>query len=143
MPKTWRAEKRSWRSQPVVQIAAGIAVMLCLLAIARSWWGTRLDSFTIDEPWHIVAGTTYARTGDYTLNPEHPPLVKLWVGTTAPAEPNTPTSPARGAPRRAPGQASAIGATGASGSAGCRHRASACWTGWRASGPDGPPRSAG
>ena len=42
--------------------------------------GTRLDSFTIDEPWHIVAGASYVRTGDFRLNPEQPPLVKLWVG---------------------------------------------------------------
>src|SRR5688500_17196280 len=63
-----------------------LLLALVLLAVLRSHAGTRLDSFTIDEPWHVVAGTTYARTGDYTLNPEHPPLVKLWVGATAPAD---------------------------------------------------------
>ena len=65
---------------------SALIVLLALLAIARSAIGTRLDSFTVDEPWHIVAGTTYARTGDFALNPEHPPLVKLWVGATAPAD---------------------------------------------------------
>ena len=65
---------------------SALIVLLALLAIARSAIGTRLDSFTVDEPWHIVAGTTYARTGDFALNPEHPPLVKLWVGATAPAK---------------------------------------------------------
>ena len=49
-------------------------------AIARSSIATRLDSFTIDEGYHIGAGVAYVRTGDFRLNPEHPPLVKLWTG---------------------------------------------------------------
>jgi hypothetical protein len=59
---------------------AALMMLLCLLAVGRSALGTRLDSFTIDEPWHVVAGTHYVRTGDFHLNPEQPPLVKLWVG---------------------------------------------------------------
>lgn len=67
---------------------SGIAllVLIALLAVARSSLGTRLDSFTVDEPWHIVAGTSYARGGDFTLNPEHPPLAKLWVGAGMPGD---------------------------------------------------------
>jgi 4-amino-4-deoxy-L-arabinose transferase-like glycosyltransferase len=57
---------------------------LVLLAVLRSHAGTRLDSFTIDEPWHIVAGASYVETGDWRLNPEHPPLTKLWVGAFMP-----------------------------------------------------------
>jgi hypothetical protein len=49
-------------------------------AILRSGVATRLDSFNIDEAYHIGAGTAYVQTGDFRLNPEHPPLVKLWVG---------------------------------------------------------------
>jgi hypothetical protein len=65
---------------------AGVLALVALIAlcILRSATGTRLDSFTVDEPWHIVAGTSYARTGDFSLNPEHPPLVKVWVGATMP-----------------------------------------------------------
>ncbi len=67
---------------------AGLAIALLLLLVAlsigRSALGSRLDSFTVDEPWHIVAGATYARTGEFHLNPEHPPLVKLWVGGALP-----------------------------------------------------------
>ena len=59
-------------------------MILALLAVARSAVGTRLDGFTVDEPWHIVAGATYARGGGFHLNPEHPPLVKLWVGAWMP-----------------------------------------------------------
>ena len=36
------------------------------------------------EPWHITAGVAYLRTGEYYLNPEHPPLVKLIAGLAAP-----------------------------------------------------------
>jgi Bacterial transcriptional activator domain len=60
-------------------------VLLTIAAISRSAIGTRLDSVTVDEPWHIVAGTEYVRTGDFRLNPEHPPLVKLWVGAAMPS----------------------------------------------------------
>lgn len=49
-------------------------------AILRSNVATRLDSFTYDEAYHIGAGVSYVRTGDFRLNPEHPPLVKLWTG---------------------------------------------------------------
>ena len=67
---------------------AGSALLLLLvgLCVLRSAVGTRLDSFTVDEPWHIVAGTAYVRTGDFHLNPEHPSLVKLWVGSAMPGE---------------------------------------------------------
>jgi hypothetical protein len=62
------------------------ASFLCILAlviaaaIVRSAVVTSLDSFTVDEAYHIGAGVSYVRTGDFRLNPEHPPLVKLWVG---------------------------------------------------------------
>lgn len=47
------------------------------LGVLRSSIATRLDGFSVDEPYHIVAGVSYVRTGDFRLNPEHPPLVKL------------------------------------------------------------------
>lgn len=50
----------------------------------RSAIATRLDAFTIDEPYHITAGVSYWRLGDYRLNPEHPPLVKTWVALFLP-----------------------------------------------------------
>ena len=65
-------------------LSLSLLVLLALLAVGRSALGTRLDSFTVDEPWHIVAGTAYVRGGERHLNPEHPPLVKLWVGEAMP-----------------------------------------------------------
>lgn len=61
-----------------------LVVLLSLLAVWRSAIGTAQDGFSIDEPWHIVAGTSYARGEGYHLNPEHPPLVKRWVGAWMP-----------------------------------------------------------
>ena len=57
-------------------------VLLLLVggAILRSAIATRLDDFTYDEAYHIAAGTSYVQRADFRLNPEHPPLVKLWVG---------------------------------------------------------------
>ncbi len=59
-------------------------VALVLAALVRSAVGTQLDSLTVDEPWHITAGVEYVRTGDFRLNPEHPPLVKLVAGLAMP-----------------------------------------------------------
>ena len=61
-----------------------LVVLLVALTVVRSHCGTRLDGWTRDEPWHVVAGTSYVRYGDYRLNNEHPPLVKLWAGAWAP-----------------------------------------------------------
>src|SRR5664279_3899423 len=57
-----------------------LAILLICLAILRSRIATRLDSFTEDEAYHIAAGATYVKYADCRINPEHPPLVKLWVG---------------------------------------------------------------
>src|ERR1700751_1109507 len=64
-----------WMAQPRVFLA--LCIVLTAVGMFRSSWATRLDGFTIDEPWHITAGVAYSRTGEYYLNPEHPPLVKL------------------------------------------------------------------
>ncbi len=59
------------------------AAILCLIiaAIIRSSITTSLDSFTFDEAYHIGAGAAHIQTGDFRLNPEQPPLTKLWVGS--------------------------------------------------------------
>lgn len=67
-----------------VSVIALVLLGLTFCAIVRSHLATRLDGYTIDEAYHITAGVAYARTGDYRLNPEHPPLVKLWVGAWFP-----------------------------------------------------------
>jgi 4-amino-4-deoxy-L-arabinose transferase-like glycosyltransferase len=59
--------------------------LLLALAVGHTLWATSLDSFTIDEPYHIAAGASYLRWGDYRVNPEHPPLVKLVAALAEPA----------------------------------------------------------
>ncbi|MGB8536112.1 MAG: glycosyltransferase family 39 protein [Acidobacteriaceae bacterium] len=61
----------------------GLALLLAL-ALGHSLWATSLDGFTVDEPYHIAAGASYVRWGDYRLNPEHPPLVKLIAALAVP-----------------------------------------------------------
>src|SRR5277367_1750197 len=58
-----------------------LGLLLVALAIVRSAISTRLDGFTIDEAYHIAAGVSYVKYHDFRINPEHPPLVKLWVGS--------------------------------------------------------------
>lgn len=62
-----------------------LTLLLLLSAVLHTLWATSLDSFTIDEPYHITAGATYLRWHDYRINPEHPPLVKLVVALAEPA----------------------------------------------------------
>ncbi|WP_375446793.1 hypothetical protein [uncultured Fibrella sp.] len=57
-----------------------VALALISGGIVRSNWATRLDSYTFDEAYHIMAGVSYVKTGSFRINPEHPPLTKLWVG---------------------------------------------------------------
>ncbi|PYT56206.1 MAG: hypothetical protein DMG43_00680 [Acidobacteria bacterium] len=65
------------------RVFLALAIFLIAGGVLRSAWATRRDGFTIDEPWHITAGVAYLRTGEYYLNPEHPPLAKLVAGLAA------------------------------------------------------------
>ena len=71
------------RRLPEINLRLFVLILLALVggAIVRSAIATRLDGFTIDEAYHIAAGVSYVRHGDFRINPEHPPLVKLWVGS--------------------------------------------------------------
>lgn len=71
--------------QRLQDIRRYLFVVLVLLIVCgtvfRSAVATRLDGFTLDEAYHIAAGVSYVRERDFRINPEHPPLVKLWVGS--------------------------------------------------------------
>jgi hypothetical protein len=68
---------------PGISLRLFIFLLLLLVggAIVRSAIATGLDGFTVDEAYHIAAGVSYVRYADFRINPEHPPLVKLWVGS--------------------------------------------------------------
>ena len=51
-----------------------LLVVMFILQIGSSW----SESQTIDEAVHLTAGYSYLTTGDYRLNPEHPPLIKMF-----------------------------------------------------------------
>ncbi len=61
------------------------AVVIALLVIqaVQIVLVVRQESLTFDEGNHIFAGYMMWKTGDYGLNPEHPPLVKLLAFTSA------------------------------------------------------------
>jgi hypothetical protein len=58
-----------------LEIICVIALLGIFLAINLYLAAT--DSQTIDEAPHISSGYSYFLTGDYRMNPEHPPLLKL------------------------------------------------------------------
>jgi hypothetical protein len=54
-------------------------VLLLILFITVSLTATLQKSPTADENFHLVAGYSYLKWGDYRINPEHPPFAKLWA----------------------------------------------------------------
>lgn len=55
-----------------------VAAIVCILSgTILQCIGAWQDSQTTDEAVHLAAGLSYWQTGDYRLNPEHPPLIKL------------------------------------------------------------------
>ena len=56
------------------------AAALVALFFAQSLSSSLLKSATYDEPAHIGAGLSYWQTGAFTVNPQHPPLLKELAG---------------------------------------------------------------
>jgi 4-amino-4-deoxy-L-arabinose transferase-like glycosyltransferase len=57
-------------------VVAGVVALLSILVLQLAL-SIRQDSITWDEDDHIFAGYMSLKTGDFGLNPEHPPLVKM------------------------------------------------------------------
>ena len=60
------------------KVAASISVLLVVF-VGLVFGATLRKSPTADENFHLVAGYSYLRWGDYRINPEHPPFAKLWA----------------------------------------------------------------
>ncbi len=63
---------------PRLRLASAFVVFVLVfgwLTITSS----RQQSPTFDEPIHLMGGYSYLKWNDYRINPEHPPLVKLWA----------------------------------------------------------------
>src|SRR5690348_15908761 len=67
-----RTLPKSRRRLPVV----GFVALLAILAL-QLVFSIRRETQTWDEACHIFAGYSYWTRGDFAMNPEHPPLVKL------------------------------------------------------------------
>ena len=61
-----------WRAFPPLLLLTAFA-LLALTSMARL-------SITGDEVTHLPAGYSYLTTGDFRLNPQHPPLIKALAG---------------------------------------------------------------
>lgn len=56
---------------PTIVVTLLLSIMFALQA-TTAWQ----ESQTVDEAVHLSAGFSYLKTGDFRLNPEHPPLIK-------------------------------------------------------------------
>jgi len=63
---------QSRRSAIILGVCCLLAILLIELALT-----IRTESITWDEDDHLYAGYMSLKTGDFGLNPEHPPLVKM------------------------------------------------------------------
>src|SRR5229473_2614716 len=63
------AKRRAW----------AIVFALLVIQAAQMAFVVHRESLTFDEDNHIFAGYMMHKTADYGLNPEHPPLVKLFA----------------------------------------------------------------
>ena len=62
----------------VFRILAPVALLVAFATLAVT--SMRDESITGDEVAHLPAGYTYVKTGDFRLNPQHPPLIKALAG---------------------------------------------------------------
>jgi len=62
------------------RVASSIASLLLLFQLGLQLHLSRVDAQTSDEGVHLSAGYSYWEWGNFSLNPEHPPLVKLLAG---------------------------------------------------------------
>ncbi len=68
-----------------------VLAVLCAAVFAQAFGSARQKSLTYDELSYIPAGYSYVATGDFRLNPEQPPLMKLLSGVAMlPLQPRLP-----------------------------------------------------
>lgn len=58
-----------------------IALILACCFFLQVFLGSLQKSLTWDEPSYIAAGYTYLKFNDFRLNPSHPPLMQILVGS--------------------------------------------------------------
>ena len=63
-------------AQNLLTLAIGVTLIAAFLG--QGWYFITTTSQTFDEAAHLAAGYSYLTTGDFRLNHEDPPLIKLW-----------------------------------------------------------------
>jgi 4-amino-4-deoxy-L-arabinose transferase-like glycosyltransferase len=71
-----------YRKDPLKAASLFFAALLFCAFSFQLWYHADQTSPTIDEPTHILAGHRYWQCGDFGINPEHPPLVKLLAASS-------------------------------------------------------------
>jgi predicted negative regulator of RcsB-dependent stress response/predicted membrane-bound dolichyl-phosphate-mannose-protein mannosyltransferase len=72
-PPSARGVKRPlWHSAAVIAAFALLFMVNAVTAYMQK-------SNTVDEPIHLLGGYSYLKWGDFRINPEHPPLAKMWA----------------------------------------------------------------
>jgi len=65
------------RRQASKSIFVALSIFLFAAFAFQLWYHATRTSVTIDEPVHILAGHRHWQCGDFGINPEHPPMLKL------------------------------------------------------------------
>ena len=73
------AEENSSAARVYVPGVAAGTILLLIFFVTLSLTAALRKSPTADENFHLVAGYSYLKWGDYRINPEHPPFAKLWA----------------------------------------------------------------
>ena len=68
---------RTWISRNEKLIFVTLATSLFLVFAFQLVYFALATSATVDEPVHLFAGYRHWQCGDFGINPEHPPLLKL------------------------------------------------------------------
>ena len=69
------------RNSGKILYATAVVLLFGLFAF-QLWFHAVRTSATFDEPIHTLAGHQYWHCGDYGINPEHPPLLKLLAASS-------------------------------------------------------------
>ena len=81
MPRTGAADAATAgvrASFPCLSMAIVFIVFVLIFGL-MTITSFRQQSPTFDEPIHLLGGYSYLKWNDFRINPEHPPLAKLWA----------------------------------------------------------------
>jgi len=76
IPPANEPQRRIFRRREELLFASLVICLLGAFAF-QLWFHATRTSATVDEPDHILAGHRHWQCGDFGINPEHPPLLKL------------------------------------------------------------------